>query len=158
MTSWNAHLEGLLAGTLLTADAADPSLAWDWGDSQPFTLAVGTAECDNGTLVDTHREIATTARTVDATHLQEWIQVHRVAVLDLRSPEEYAEAHIPQARLASAEHLAEALATLQDVTTVVLVCRSGRRSGDLAHQWQHAEGWEIYHLTGGMATWNGPLA
>ncbi len=157
MTTWNARLEWLLAGLLFTPDDSDPLLAWDWGDSQPFAVAVGHAECDNGTLVDTQREMPVAGRAVDPDQLQVWLHTGTVAVLDLRTPEEYAAAHIPHARQVAADNIAEALATLPDQTPVVLVCRSGRRSQAAAHAWQDVDDWKIYHLQGGMLTWNGTL-
>ncbi|MDA8205271.1 MAG: hypothetical protein M0Z36_04320 [Thermaerobacter sp.] len=67
MTSWNASLERFLVGTLLTPGDSDPQLAFDWGDRSPFNLAVGNAECDNATLVDTLREVPITVPTVETT-------------------------------------------------------------------------------------------
>lgn len=157
MTSWNASLERLLEGTVLDPDDSDPRLAFDWGDPSPFQLAVGDAECDNATLVDTLREAPILVRAVESLQLEEWMRTRSVVVFDIRSAEEYAAAHIPYARSVAGEFLADALASLKAHPRVVLVCRSGRRSSDLVRLWQDAEDWEIYHLKGGMLAWNGPL-
>lgn len=48
--------EAFFQGLLLEGIFDDPTLAYDWGESQAFELHVGEAECDNGTLREIARE------------------------------------------------------------------------------------------------------
>lgn len=49
-------------------------------------------------------------------------------ILDVRTPEEFAEGHVPGAILIPYDQLAERLSELGGATEVVLYCRSGRRA------------------------------
>jgi rhodanese-related sulfurtransferase len=74
-------------------------------------------------------------------------------LLDVREPDEYAAGHVPGARLVP---MMEIPARLSDVPTdadVVVVCRSGGRSGQVVSYLQ-ANGWDnVRNLAGGMQDW-----
>jgi len=78
-------------------------------------------------------------------------------IIDVREPDEYARGHIPGARLLP---LGEVLARSRDLPTdqeIILVCRSGNRSG-LAQEWLKAKGFRnVRNLAGGMQRWKGPV-
>ncbi len=75
-------------------------------------------------------------------------------ILDVRTPEEFAEGHIPNAVNISHPLLTEHLATLGKTDTPLLVyCRSGRRAG-IAMEQLHELGYsQLHHLSGDMQAW-----
>ena len=77
-------------------------------------------------------------------------------VLDVRTPEEYAEAHIPQAINVPNEEIGEdAIAELQDKDQLILIyCRSGNRSKQAAEKLA-AQGYTNIVEFGGIHDWDG---
>jgi len=71
-------------------------------------------------------------------------------LIDVREPHEWTAGHAPQARHLPLGQLDPRL--LDDTSTYVLVCRSGRRSATGA-QALLAAGRTAYNLTGGMQAW-----
>jgi len=79
-----------------------------------------------------------------------------LVVLDVRTPEEYAEGHVAGARNIPHTQLAERLAELGDARErdVVVYCRSGRRS-ELALEALRAAGFtRLFHLEGDWLRWS----
>lgn len=78
-----------------------------------------------------------------------------VIVIDVRTPEEYNQGHLRKSRLIdfyNAEFHAK-LQTLPNNKTIVLYCRSGRRSED-AMKFLTSIGYSrVYHLHGGILAW-----
>jgi rhodanese-related sulfurtransferase len=74
-------------------------------------------------------------------------------VLDVRTPQEYAEGHVPGAVNVPQEQLASRLAEVPKDKDVVIYCRSGRRSA-LAADVLAANGYSrLSHLEGDMNAW-----
>ena len=75
-------------------------------------------------------------------------------ILDVRTPEEFAQAHIPHALNVPHPLLTNHLATLGKTDTPLLVyCRSGRRAR-IAMDQLHDLGYrKLYHLSGDMQAW-----
>lgn len=77
----------------------------------------------------------------------------RLFVLDVRTPEEYAEGHVPAAANVPHDQIAARLADVPKDKDVVLYCRSGRRVA-LAADVLSANGYtRLSHLEGDMAAW-----
>lgn len=77
----------------------------------------------------------------------------RLFVLDVRTPREYAEGHVPGAVNVPQEQLASRLAEVPKDKDVVIYCRSGRRSA-LAADVLAANGYSrLSHLEGDMNAW-----
>ena len=157
-------VEQILDDLLLGADdeLPDPILAYDWGDPEPFAIAVGDAECDNSTLIKIGREFPFARPTepweIDAQTLARLLVRQEVVLLDVRTREEYARDHIPEARWVPPEELEACLDGLGATAPVVLVCRSGARSGEAAAAWQRRGHRNVRHVCGGMLGWTGPTA
>ncbi|GHB07384.1 sulfurtransferase [Shewanella indica] len=68
-------------------------------------------------------------------------------LVDVRTPEEYAEGHLPEAVNIPFEQIAEAFAKLGIAkdTPVVVYCRSGRRSGIAKESLEKAGYQEVYN-------------
>lgn len=156
------RVEQILDDLLLRADAElpDPILAYDWGDPQPFAIAVGEAECDNSTLVRIGREFPFARPTepweIDAETLARLLERREVVLLDVRTWEEYVRDRIPEARWVPSEDLEAHLNRLGATAPVVLVCRSGARSAEAAASWQRRGYRNVRHVCGGMLGWTGP--
>lgn len=78
---------------------------------------------------------------------------HHVWVLDVRTPAEYAEGHVPGAVNVPHDQLASRLAEVPKDKDVVLYCRSGRRAA-LAADVLAAHGYtRLSHLEGDIQAW-----
>jgi len=78
-----------------------------------------------------------------------------LVIVDVRSPAEFAEGHVPGARNIPHDQLAARLAELRDAKDkdIVLYCRSGRRV-ELATETLRGAGFEkLLHLKGDMQQW-----
>ena len=71
-------------------------------------------------------------------------------LIDVREPDEFAAGSLPEAINIPLEHLLGNLAQLDRGRRVVLVCRSGRRSGIAADALTVAGYPDVVNLTGGM--------
>lgn len=73
-------------------------------------------------------------------------------LLDVREPYEFKDGHIPGARLVPLGDLANRLSDLPDDREILVICRSGNRSGRAAKQLTKA-GYKAINLRGGMIGW-----
>ena len=73
-------------------------------------------------------------------------------LLDVRTAEEYKEAHIAGAELIPLDELSKKLGRVPKNREVVCVCASGSRSSVAARQLE-AGGYKVYNLRGGMGSW-----
>lgn len=74
-------------------------------------------------------------------------------VLDVRSPEEFKEGHVPGAVNVPYDQIAARLADVPKDKDVVLYCRSGRRAGIAAEVLQANGYTRLSHLEGDMNAW-----
>lgn len=78
-------------------------------------------------------------------------------VVDVREAFEFEEGHIPGAVLLPLSEFGQSELPFDESSKVVVVCRSGRRSG-LAVQALTAHGYgRVRNLRGGMLAWRGPV-
>ena len=80
-----------------------------------------------------------------------------VAIIDVRTPEEYAEGHLPWASNVdwkSADFLQRIEAAYPAQTPLAIYCRSGRRSAEAAEALARA-GYTVCNLQGGYMAWTG---
>lgn len=93
-------------------------------------------------------------KTMDATTLKQGFLDAAVVVVDVREPDEYAEAHILGAVLIPLGNITQE--TLPEVSgkKLVLHCRSGKRSAYACEQLiQAMPELEVYNLEGGILAW-----
>jgi rhodanese-related sulfurtransferase len=76
-----------------------------------------------------------------------------LVVLDVRTPKEYAEGHVPGAVNISHDQVASRLAEIPRDKDVVLYCHSGRRAGMAADVLKSNGYSRLYHLEGDMMGW-----
>lgn len=96
--------------------------------------------------------------SVDAERFAREIAKSGVQLVDVRTAEEYAEGHIPNAvnMDVSSPDFAKKLSTLNKKQTVALYCRSGRRSKRAAEQAVNL-GFKVIELDGGIISWHNEL-
>lgn len=109
--------------------------------------SVGLVGCSSGT--DT-----ASVTTIGAGELVEVVSDPEVVVLDVRTPEEYAQGHLPGALNIdmTSPTFTDAIAELPKDTTYVVYCRSGNRSADAAAQMVDAGFTDLYDVDAGLAT------
>ena len=76
-------------------------------------------------------------------------------LLDVRTPEEYAEGHLKGAKLLdwkNPDSFKEGAKTLDATKTIYVYCRSGRRS-NAAAQFLASQGFKVIDMDGGILSW-----
>lgn len=93
---------------------------------------------------------------VDPDELQEIMQNKQRAavIIDVREPHEYIEAHIPTVPLIPMGEIAEYADDFDKNREYVFICRSGRRSLNVAQYFQELGFDKIHNLYGGMLGWD----
>ena len=93
------------------------------------------------------------AISADALHARLVSKQAKPMLVDVRRPDEYAAGHIAGAILAPLDSVKEKLAAVPRDQEIVLICRSGRRSG-LAYKELAAEGFtNLLNMHDGMLKW-----
>ena len=98
-------------------------------------------------------------RSVDAETFAHVIEDTTVIRLDVRTANEYAQGHIPNALLidvTQADFIQKAEQLLQKDKTIALYCRSGRRSKTAAAQLAK-HGYQVIELNTGFNSWTGKI-
>ncbi|QWK19101.1 MAG: rhodanese-like domain-containing protein [Hydrogenobacter thermophilus] len=75
-----------------------------------------------------------------------------VVLLDVRTPQEYAQLRIPNSKLIPLDELRYAYKDLPKDKKYIVYCRSGERSAFATYFLRHM-GYEAYNLAGGILTW-----
>jgi rhodanese-related sulfurtransferase len=91
-------------------------------------------------------------KSVDVQAANEMRKQENVVVIDVREPNEYAAGHIPEATLIPQGQIEQRLAEIPKDKQVLLVCRSGRRSGEVTRLLT-AKGYDAQNMAGGMLKW-----
>jgi rhodanese-related sulfurtransferase len=89
---------------------------------------------------------------VDPDQARRLIDLGALAV-DVREPDEYAAGHVSGSRLIPLGVLSQSLAELPTDRSIVVVCRSGRRSGEAVRRMQQAGFDNAVNMAGGMIAW-----
>ena len=98
-------------------------------------------------------------QSVDAESFAQIIQDSTIIRLDVRTPNEYQQGHIPGAILidvTQSNFLEQAIQQLPKSQTIALYCRSGRRS-KVAAQILAKAGYTVVELNTGFNRWNGEV-
>lgn len=98
---------------------------------------------------------------MDTYNFAQYIANPEVLLIDVRTPEEYAEGHLPSARLCDVKRadFSECIAQLvpSKQQAVALYCRSGARS-QAALDYMRSMGYtQVVHLDGGILGWHGEV-
>lgn len=103
------------------------------------------------------------AQEVDGIPQYDWTEVQRLVAegtfqwIDVRTPEEYEEGHVPGIPLKPMQDVADWMNELDAKQNYVMVCRSGSRSQKVA-QFLKTNGFEhVANCIGGTLAWPGEL-
>lgn len=92
-------------------------------------------------------------RNVSSEEAKQLIDNNKVVVLDVRTPEEYQEGHIPNSILVPVQELEFRLNELGKEEQYLVVCRSGNRSTQASEILINNKFTNINNMTGGMNNW-----
>jgi rhodanese-related sulfurtransferase len=102
----------------------------------------------------------TTGKAISPAQFDKRLHKRKVTVLDVRTPEEYAEGHLKNAVLINVMDSAAFVSRVQGLKknrTYLLYCRSGKRSGKALVMMQERGFHKLYHMAGGITAWTGPV-
>lgn len=97
-------------------------------------------------------------KTVNAEEFARTIAQPEVQLVDVRTANEFAEGHLPDAvnMDVTADAFASQITSLDKEQPVAIYCRSGRRS-KLAAKQMAAAGYQVTELDGGIGSWQGEV-
>ncbi len=138
-----ATLAVILGSVALAANGAEPAAATK-APGAPVSAPAASAPAPQAALPDMSQAALLEHQAKHADHL---------FVLDVRSPEEFREGHVPGAVNVPYDQIAARIAEVPKNKDVVLYCRSGRRAG-IAADVLAANGYtRLSHLEGDMPAW-----
>lgn len=96
------------------------------------------------------------AKNVDPKAAQALIADQKATVLDIRTPEEFAEGHIPNAKNVDffSKSFRETLEKLDKDAPIVMHCQSGGRSGQALPIFKELGFTKVFHMKGGFSAWS----
>jgi len=96
------------------------------------------------------------AKNVDPKAAQALIADQKATVLDIRTPEEFAEGHIPDAKNVDffSKSFRETLEKLDKDAPIVMHCQSGGRSGQALPIFKEMGFTKVFHMNGGFSAWS----
>ncbi|HHW36688.1 MAG TPA: rhodanese-like domain-containing protein [Bacillales bacterium] len=98
-----------------------------------------------------------TFANVDVNEAKQLIE-QGITVIDVRTPQEYGEGHIPDAKLIPLQEIETRLNEFSEDEQYLIVCRSGNRSAQASEILVQNGMKQIYNMTGGMNEWTGEVA
>ena len=118
-----------------------------WKGLLPLLFAVGCLTCASAA--------ETNIIHVNAQQAQQLVTQKKVVVLDVRTPKEFAGGHIAGATNINfrSPDFAKVISTLDTHKTYLVHCASGGRSTQSLPTFQKLEFKHIYHLDGGIQSW-----
>ena len=129
-----------------------------------LTFSATTALAENNTqnnLATTENIYSTDVSVAEAVDL---IKNKNAVIIDVRTPEEFAESHLPEANNFPVDTLSQNIETikkLQRDKPLLVYCRSGKRSARATEILQNLGVNSVHNLKGGIKAWsdaNNPLA
>lgn len=87
--------------------------------------------------------------------LKMW-QNKEAVIIDIRTPEEYKDGHIPGVALIPLDQLDTRMNEVPKDKKVLIICRSGNRSAKGTSLLRKNGFDNVYNVTGGMLAWRGP--
>lgn len=111
-------------------------------------FAFGIASCQSSDAYKTVREKEFTELT----------KTPNAVILDVRTPEEYAEGHIENAKLMNyyGDNFNSEVSKLDKNKTYLVYCKSGGRSSE-ASTIMAEKGYKVFNLSGGISNWVGKV-
>ena len=104
------------------------------------------------------KKVFTPVRSMDTDQAKTFMAEHEegtYTILDVRQPSEYAETHIPGAKLIPLPNLRDSLTELPPEQPVIVYCAIGGRSRVAAQLLSGLGFQDVYNLNGGIKAWQG---
>jgi rhodanese-related sulfurtransferase len=98
------------------------------------------------------REVPSAPRAIDVSEASRR-QSAGALLVDVRQPDEWSAGHAPNARLIPIGSLANQLCEIPRDREVLLICRSGNRSGSAQRQLLQLGYEQVFNVRGGMQAW-----
>ena len=114
---------------------------------------MATTMMKNTDTRDTPPTKTQTLREVDPAELKQWLDAGETIVVDVREPDEFIAERIEGAISRPLSNLNPGSVPTSTEKTVVLHCRSGKRSAEAAQRLIAAGRTEVCHLKGGLKAW-----
>ncbi|MGJ7922136.1 rhodanese-like domain-containing protein [Neobacillus sp. LXY-4] len=92
-------------------------------------------------------------KTINSEEAKKMIASSEVQIIDVRSPELYAEAHLPNAQNIPLKDLEAKQAELDKETTYLIICKTGKTSEEASKLLAQNGFKNIYNISGGMESW-----
>jgi rhodanese-related sulfurtransferase len=147
---WAVRLAALTLSLLCAALLAGRAVA---GDGAAAATPAAPASSTAASTVAATSSVQVPLVTQDALLARQAKKDPQLFVLDVRTPQEYAEGHVPGAVNVPHDQVASRLAEVPKDKDVVIYCRSGRRAA-LAAEVLEAQGYSrLSHLEGDMNAW-----
>lgn len=116
-------------------------------------LVACNAAAKDEPVAESVQQAAVQVRTISVPDLARRISASDVTLIDVRTPEEFAEGHLAGAINMPVESFDPVRLAGTDPAKLVLYCRSDRRSGVAAEKLAVATGKPAVHLKGGILAW-----
>ncbi|MEO6166339.1 MAG: rhodanese-like domain-containing protein [Chitinophagales bacterium] len=102
-------------------------------------------------------QTATTYKNADNKMFTDKMKQENSVILDVRTPEEYKEGHLPEAVLISISdpEFASKIDKLDKDKTYLVYCAAGKRSAKASQMMSDKGFEEVYNLDKGFSQWNG---
>lgn len=120
-----------------------------WVVSLLVIVFVAAAGCGSGQSVD--------GIDLSVTEAQRLWQKNEAVLIDVRTPEEYREGHIPGVVNIPLDELEKRMHEIPRDKKVVLVCRTANRSAQGTKLLRNKGFTNVFNSTGGMSTGKGPV-
>lgn len=99
-------------------------------------------------------DLSTLADSIDATTVYDLRDNPDVFLLDVREPDEYAAGHIPGITLIPMGEVADRLSELPRDKEIIVTCRTGNRSGQVADFLRQQGFTNVHNMSGGIVAWD----
>ena len=128
----------------------------------PFTLLAAIATLLLLAACGGQETVAPVVEEIDLTTLADSVDVDTVHavkdnagvfLIDVREPDEYAAGHIPGITLIPMGEVAARLAELPRDKEIIITCRTGNRSGQVADLLREQGFTNVHNMSGGIVAW-----
>ncbi len=124
------------------------------GNAAPAAEPVAAVESNNAAQ-PAEVDLSTLAELIDPQTVAALKDNPEVLVLDVREQDEYNDSHIPGVTLIPMSTIADRLAEIPKDKTVIVTCRSGNRSSQVATYLRQQGFTNIHDMAGGIVAWQG---
>ena len=119
-----------------------------------LVLAVAAISACSSAEAETAAPQAGAVTTIAAADLAQLVEMDAVRLIDVRTPEEFAEGHLPGAVNVPLDQFDPETLPPAEGKQTILYCRSARRSGEAADLLAAHDGEGATHLDGGILAWD----